>query len=65
MKLSVLDTKEAAAHLGVAPKTLANRRSIGEGPRYMKLGGAVRYRIEDLDAYMAASLVSTTQKIAS
>jgi len=65
MSVSILDTNGAAAHLGLKPKTLANQRCIGEGPRYLKLGGAVRYRVEDLDAYMAERLVTTASKVAS
>lgn len=38
-----LRTEEAAAILGLAPKTLANLRHAGGGPRYVKLGAAVRY----------------------
>lgn len=47
-----LTTEEAAAQLGVAPKTLENWRSIGRGPRYVKVGSLVRYPQSEIDAYL-------------
>ena len=38
-------------------KTLANWRSAGRGPRWSKLGGAVRYCGSDLNAWLAETLV--------
>jgi hypothetical protein len=34
------------------PGTLANWRGCGRGPRYVRLGRRVVYRIEDLEAYL-------------
>jgi len=34
----------------------------GEGPRYSKLGGSVRYRRCDLDAWLESRLVSSTSE---
>lgn len=48
MTPEVVDTKEAAAIVGLRPATLSTLRSRGGGPPYIKLGKAVRYRIEDL-----------------
>jgi len=57
-----LTTTEAAEHLGVKPGTLEVWRVQGKGPTYLKLGRSVRYRMADLDAYMAdAARVSTSQ----
>ena len=36
---------------------LANLRSAGLGPAYLKIGTAVRYRVSDLLAYEQAHLV--------
>lgn len=47
-----LDTDQAAAHVGVAAKTLANWRSAGKGPVYVKVGSLVTYREQDLDAWL-------------
>ena len=44
-----LDTKEAAALVGLAPETLARYRSVGGGPAYCLLPErVVRYRHKDL-----------------
>jgi Helix-turn-helix domain len=42
---------EAADYLRLAAATLRNWRSGGVGPRFHKLGGAVRYSLADLDAW--------------
>ena len=39
---------EAAARLGVEASTLANWRWSGHGPRHVKVGSRVRYRLSDL-----------------
>ncbi len=53
---------EAAHYLGLSVKTLANWRSLGNGPAYVRYGssGRVAYRIKDLDAFMAKNRVATT-----
>lgn len=46
-----LTTSEAAAVLGLNPKTLANTRSLGSGPCFHKIGGKVWYRGQDILTY--------------
>ncbi|WP_420846583.1 helix-turn-helix transcriptional regulator [Nocardioides jishulii] len=41
----------------MTPKTLANWRSAGTGPTFVKIGGMVRYRLADVEAYEAGSRV--------
>lgn len=43
MNSDYLDTAAAAAILGVHPGTLANWRSQGRGPQYVRVGRRVRY----------------------
>ena len=43
-----LTPREAATFLGLSIRTLARYRSKGHGPAYYKLGGSVRYTLEDL-----------------
>lgn len=50
----MLTTQEAAQYLGLAPATLNKWRVYKTGPRFFKLGRAVRYRRDDLDAYLAS-----------
>lgn len=47
-----LTTQEAAVYMGLAVSTLNKWRCHGGGPRYSKLGRAVRYRRPDLDQFM-------------
>jgi predicted DNA-binding transcriptional regulator AlpA len=45
--------------------TLANQRSQGRGPNYLKIAGRVRYRRSDIETYEQASRVWTSQGSAS
>lgn len=45
-------TAEAAVYLDLAPQTLVNWRSLGEGPPYVKLGRRVRYDVRKLDRWL-------------
>jgi len=45
---------EAAEYLGVARQTLANWRSLGKGPRFVRRGRLVRYAWCDLDAWLTS-----------
>ncbi len=51
---TLLTTADAAAHIGVAPSTLAHWRSAGDPhPPALRLGRrALRYRVADLDAWL-------------
>lgn len=49
----VLRTPEAAAYIGVKPKTLLNWRALRKGPIAVKQGRLLAYRQADLDAYLA------------
>ena len=51
---SLLNTVAAARQLGVSPSFLAKARMQGVGPRYRKLGRAVRYAHVDLDHWLQA-----------
>jgi excisionase family DNA binding protein len=44
----LLNTKEAADALGLSERTLERWRVTGGGPRYVKVGRAVRYLLADL-----------------
>lgn len=58
--ISRLTVPEAAKHLGVGVSTLDKMRMQGRGPRYLKLGSRIFYRQSDLDAYLEAAVVETT-----
>lgn len=52
-----LTPHEAAEYLSVGYSTLKKWRVNGDGPRYAKVGKAVRYRVEDLNEWLAEQLV--------
>ncbi len=58
-----MDTREAAALLGLSPSTLARYRITGEGPWYCKLGGCVRYRGNDVEAWAAERRVGRNEGV--
>ena len=45
---NTLDAKELSERWGVTKKTIDNRRYRGQGPNYFKIGGAIRYDLEDV-----------------
>lgn len=50
-----LTPMEAAAYLGVTRRTLNMWRHLRRGPVYSRIGpNTVRYRVRDLDAFVAA-----------
>lgn len=51
----LIDEGALATHLGVSRSTLQSWRYSGRGPRFIKLGRMVRYRVADVDAYLAAN----------
>lgn len=58
-----LDTHAAAERTGLSGSTLRKLRLTGKGPRYIKLGRAVRYRVSDLEAWLSARTLSSTSEI--
>ncbi len=54
---SLINTGAVAELLGLSPATLRLWRSLGKGPRFVKCGGAVRYRTEDLEEWVASRIV--------
>jgi excisionase family DNA binding protein len=62
MPTEVLTTKEAADYVRLGKPTLERFRLTGNGPRYCKLGGAVRYRKCDLDEWLEQRLVRSTSE---
>ncbi len=60
LNTDVMNTIEAARYVRLGKPTLDRFRLTGEGPRFAKLGGAVRYRRADLDDWIASRLVAST-----
>lgn len=62
MKSNLLTTREAAARLGLSTTTMEIWRWRGKGPKFRKLGKAVRYAEEDLDAFIEAAARTNTSE---
>jgi excisionase family DNA binding protein len=58
----ILTTREAAEATGLAVPTLNKLRVYGGGPPFLKLGRSVRYRLDDLQAWLESRLVSNTSE---
>lgn len=62
MLQGLVDTAEAAQYLGLSRSTLEKFRVYGGGPRYHKYLKVVRYRPEDLDAWLNERAISNTSE---
>ncbi len=51
----LLTERDASQRLGLSVRTLQKWRLQGNGPPFLKLGGAVRYDPEDLEQYVEAA----------
>lgn len=58
----LMTEREAAAHLRVSIKTLQSWRLQGKGPRFLKLGRCVRYKLDDLTRFLEASARNSTSQ---
>jgi predicted DNA-binding transcriptional regulator AlpA len=56
----LLNTEQVAKRCGLSEMTVRKWRMTGEGPRFIRLGRAVRYRLNDLEAFLAGRAFSTT-----
>ena len=59
-----LRTKDAAEYLGLSQRTLESWRTNGSGPVFRKIGGAVRYVPDDLDAFADRGRRTSTSQTA-
>jgi hypothetical protein len=51
-----LSQRELAQRWHLSPRTLENMRWRKQGPPYLKVGGRVVYRLEDIEAYERAHM---------
>lgn len=52
-----LDEKQTAVKVGVKPVSLRGDRHRGVGLPYVRIGHRIRYRLSDIEAYLAANTV--------
>lgn len=55
-----LTQNQLAERLSVSPRTLERWRWLGQGPRFLKLGGRVAYRIVDVEAFEVEQIRQST-----
>lgn len=65
--VKLLTNKQAAARIGVQPNTLERYRTFGTGPKFIKLNpnslrSPIRYREEDIDAWLAERTCTNTSQ---
>lgn len=59
----LLDERAAAATLGLTPRTLQSWRNRGGGPAFVRVSSrCIRYRVEDLEAWAADRVRTSTSK---
>lgn len=62
MEIAHFNQKTLAMRWDVSEATLERWRSDGIGPKYLKLGGRVLYRLVDIEEYESECLMSSTSK---
>jgi hypothetical protein len=55
-----LDQKTLAKRWLISPRTLEQWRWQGRGPRYLKIGGRVVYRLSDVETFESARVHTNT-----
>jgi len=61
----LLNEHEVSEQLGVSVATVRRWRLLKQGPRFLKLNSSVRYKPEDLDAWLANRPTGGTAEPAS
>ena len=56
MSVRHLHQADLARRWNISPRTLERWRWLGQGPRFLKIGGRVDYRLEDIEAFEAAQI---------
>lgn len=56
MSVRHLNQTDLARRWRISPRTLERWRWLAQGPAFLKIGGRVAYRIEDVEAFEAVQL---------
>lgn len=60
-----LTETEASEQYGMSVHWYRRTRWTGDGPKFIKLGGAVLYPVTELDAFFDARLVKSTSEVSA
>lgn len=55
-----VSSNDAAKYLDLSPKTLANWRVMGKGPRWIRMGWRIQYFVADLDKLIEKGVTETS-----
>jgi predicted DNA-binding transcriptional regulator AlpA len=58
----LLTQRQAAEMLALSERTLERFRTSGMGPKFVRLGHSVRYRLVDVEAFIASRVVGSTSE---
>ena len=56
----LMTTEEAALYVRLSPRTLERYRVTGQGPKFLKVGRLVFYRLRDLDEWLENTVRHST-----
>jgi len=59
---TLLTQRDAATLLHLSERTLERLRVSGLGPKFARLGKSVRYRLADLETWIASQVVGSTSE---
>ena len=62
MKTTHVTQNDLSERWHLSPRTLERWRWEGIGPKFLKIGGRILYRIEDIEAYEEESIRQETRK---
>ena len=62
MNSPLMNTRQAAAYVGLSPRTLEHLRTKGGGSAFRRLGNRVLYRSADLDAWIDSRAFNSTSE---
>jgi predicted DNA-binding transcriptional regulator AlpA len=60
--MTLLSQREAATLLHLSERTLERFRVSGTGPKFVRLGRSIRYRLADIEAFIASRIVGSTSE---
>jgi hypothetical protein len=61
--MTLLTEQDASRILQCSPRTLQRLRATGGGPAYYKCGRLVRYRLDDLNSWLASHVRRSTSEV--
>ncbi len=60
--MTLMTDRDLAHELGLSAGTLRNWRMRGAGPPFVRIGGLVRYRPADVEAWLAGRVARGTRR---